>query len=97
MDALAGIASNTEIVHVLFRTLIDALAPTAGDPKYWRLNISKQITKRSEDFVFIGEKEVEVKLDDSDEAAKKAMLDAAIEFIRDEDKLIRQCAKALEL
>ncbi|KAF4310814.1 Oxidoreductase AflY [Botryosphaeria dothidea] len=74
----------TRIVHVLFRTLIDALAPDAGKPKYWRLNISKEIMKKVKEFI-VCEKEVEVKMDDADEAARKAMIDAANEYIKVND------------
>lgn len=94
MAALASIATNTEVVHVLFRTLIDTLAPHAGKPKYWRLNISKEIMKKVKEFL-VCEKEVEVKMDDADEAARKAMIDAANEYMKANDQLIEECANAL--
>ena len=43
VEALAGTATNTEIVHILFRTLIDAFAPHPGVKKYWRMNIGTKI------------------------------------------------------
>ncbi|EFQ32119.1 patatin-like phospholipase [Colletotrichum graminicola] len=36
---LAGIATNTEIVNTLFRSLINALAPAVGKKKYWRFSV----------------------------------------------------------
>ncbi|KAF3910728.1 hypothetical protein ABW21_db0208933 [Orbilia brochopaga] len=41
--AFASVATNTEIVHVLFRTLINAFAPRPQGKKYWRLNIGKSL------------------------------------------------------
>ncbi|KAK6531861.1 hypothetical protein TWF694_003026 [Orbilia ellipsospora] len=43
LEALASIATNTEITHILFRTLINAFAPKTIAKKYWRLNFGKHI------------------------------------------------------
>ncbi|KAK2009896.1 patatin-like phospholipase [Colletotrichum eremochloae] len=39
VTGLAGIATNTDIANVLFRTLINAFAPPAGVKKYWRFSV----------------------------------------------------------
>lgn len=44
----ANIATNSEIVHILFRTLIDAYAPKPLSKKYWRLNVSEAIPEWDE-------------------------------------------------
>ncbi|KAL1613498.1 hypothetical protein SLS54_010563 [Diplodia seriata] len=41
MGAMASIATNTQITHILFGTLIKALAPVAAEQKYWRLNLGQ--------------------------------------------------------
>lgn len=37
--ALAGIATNSEITNILFRSLINAFAPQPMGKKYWRFNV----------------------------------------------------------
>jgi hypothetical protein len=36
---MSGVATNTELTHILFRTLINAYAPNPCQDKYWRLNV----------------------------------------------------------
>ena len=50
--AWASIVANTEIIHILFRTLINAYAPKAMTKKYWRLNVSE---KDGETYKKVGE------------------------------------------
>ncbi|KNG89948.1 hypothetical protein ANOM_001675 [Aspergillus nomiae NRRL 13137] len=41
--SLAANATNSEIMHILFRTLLDAYAPKIMRAKYWRLNVGHEI------------------------------------------------------
>lgn len=52
--ALAGVATNLEITHILFRTLLTAFAPTNGQQKYWRFNIEGTIEEKY-DYKGVGE------------------------------------------
>jgi hypothetical protein len=36
---LTGIATNTDVVNILFRSLINAFAPRGMNKKYWRFNV----------------------------------------------------------
>lgn len=36
---MAGIATNTEVTNILFRSLINAFAPHPMAKKYWRFNV----------------------------------------------------------
>lgn len=84
------------MAHILFRTLLDAYAPVAQDKKYYRLNISKEIMKRIQK-VWLLNKDVtvEVKMDDVDKAARKALLDAAEEYIKANGQQLQDCANLL--
>ena len=86
------------MAHILFRTLLDAYAPVAQDKKYYRLNIGKEIMKRiQEGWLFTKEVTVEVKMDDVDEAARKALLEAADEYIKTNGQLLQDCANLLKI
>ncbi|GAB1202606.1 hypothetical protein APSETT445_001225 [Aspergillus pseudonomiae] len=47
--SLAANATNSEIMHILFRTLLDAYAPQTMRAKYWRLNVGHEIPGWPED------------------------------------------------
>ncbi|KAM0499156.1 hypothetical protein ACHAP8_005867 [Fusarium lateritium] len=36
--ALSGVATNSDVVNILFRSLINAFAPKSMQKKYWRFN-----------------------------------------------------------
>jgi hypothetical protein len=84
MAGFASIATNTEIIHVLFRTLVDAFAPKPGK-KYWRLNIGTLIDDNYDE---IGE------MDDA--KALPALLKVTNKYIVDKDVMITECANALK-
>lgn len=46
--SFASVATNAEIMHVLFSCLIDAFAPPSRTTKYWRLNVHKVIEQWNE-------------------------------------------------
>lgn len=104
--SFAAVATNTEITHILFRTLIDAFAPRPLARKYWRMNVQKVIPGEDK-FVrpgwFGGKKEFVKGLDDYDdpgalddvEAARGRLTDWTKEFIRTEEKMIQDCAASL--
>ncbi|GME65109.1 FabD/lysophospholipase-like protein [Neofusicoccum parvum] len=96
MIALSSVATNTEMTHVLFQTLVDSFAPDAGQTKYWRLNIKDQIMHEVEEGWIIKTKKcVEVKMDDGDQGAREAMKRATTAFVQKEENLIKGCAVAL--
>ncbi|KAL1626757.1 hypothetical protein SLS56_006750 [Neofusicoccum ribis] len=86
-SALSGIATNTEIVQLLFSTLINAYAPKATEPKYWRLNVSTYI-KDKDNYEDPG------KLDDL-KALKKFEIKTR-DYIAKESQTIQNCANALK-
>lgn len=92
ISAITAAATNSDIAHLLFRTLIDAFAPNSGKPKYWRLNVNKPIRKvidgqEPEDY------EKMVDLDDS--GAAKVLEDSAEEYIEEINADIQKCLDAI--
>ena len=49
IKGFASIATNSEIMHVLFHGLIDSFAPRPVTKKYWRLNVGEKIPEWEED------------------------------------------------
>ncbi|KAI1412648.1 FabD/lysophospholipase-like protein [Hypoxylon sp. FL1857] len=102
----ASIATNAEITHILFRGLIDAFAPRTRAPKYWRLNVSKEVPAWDEErrkWFFWREKvhhhddyEGMVDIDDTSGARGKLM-DMTKEYLgrKDVQEAIKACAEAL--
>ncbi|KAK6495233.1 hypothetical protein TWF481_003259 [Arthrobotrys musiformis] len=43
VGTFTSVATNTELTHLLFRTLIDAFAPHTKGKKYFRLNVGKHV------------------------------------------------------
>ncbi|KAI1176857.1 acyl transferase/acyl hydrolase/lysophospholipase [Nemania sp. FL0916] len=43
MASFAAVATNAELMHSVFRGLIDAYAPLPQTPKYWRLSVYKAV------------------------------------------------------
>lgn len=41
-EGFASAATNSQLTHVLFKTLINAYAPRPTNKKYWRLNIGEE-------------------------------------------------------
>jgi hypothetical protein len=41
IEEFAGVATNTQLMHLLFQALVDAYAPESGRQKYWHLNIGE--------------------------------------------------------
>ncbi|KAI1761318.1 acyl transferase/acyl hydrolase/lysophospholipase [Hypoxylon sp. FL1150] len=48
-ESFSNLATNTEVTHILFRGLVNAFAPHARTPKYWRLNVSEEIPEYDEE------------------------------------------------
>lgn len=54
MGVISSIATNTQITHILFGTLINSLAPVAGNPpKYWRLNVGQHGQDKEPDEAYL--------------------------------------------
>lgn len=92
VSALTAAATNTEITHLLFRTLIDAFAPNSGKPKYWRLNVNKPIGKCIDGQDPENYEKV-VALDDS--GAAKVLEKGAKEYIDEVGADIQKCVDAI--
>ncbi|KAK6359101.1 hypothetical protein TWF696_000268 [Orbilia brochopaga] len=102
--AFASIATNTEIIHVLFRTLINAFAPKPTGKKYWRLNIGKKIAEYDEvqkggwfsKDTIVHHSEDWAKIGDLDDVkALKGLEDMMMEYIADNQTLFEECAASL--
>ena len=102
-----SIATNTQVMHILFRCLINAFAPKPQGKKYWRLNISEEIPEWKEkthplcDVFGIFEKEVlhmqdYRKLGDLDDVGSlPELLKMTDNYIMAQSKDIADCAAAL--
>ncbi|GAB7348910.1 hypothetical protein MBLNU459_g7600t1 [Dothideomycetes sp. NU459] len=105
--SFAGAATNSEIIHVLFRTLINAFAPTAQTKKYWRLNVGQEIPEWKEEKStgwFVKKKEVITHLDNyedviemDDVAQIQVLEDKTKEYIEAQKDAIQECANALKV
>jgi hypothetical protein len=102
--ALSSIATNTQIIHVLFRALINAFAPKPLGKKYWRLNIGEEIpawVEHVEGGWFSAPKDIKhlddfKKLGDLDDIkALKQLLEMADQYIESQKDTITECAQAL--
>lgn len=105
--AVPGIATNTQVMHILFRCLINAFAPKPQGKKYWRLNIGEEIPEWNEkthpfyDIFGLFEKEIlhmqdYRKLGDLDDVDKlPELLKMTDDYIRLQQKDIGECAAAL--
>ncbi|KAE8316851.1 acyl transferase/acyl hydrolase/lysophospholipase [Aspergillus transmontanensis] len=91
--SLAAAATNSEITHILFRTLLDAYAPEVLQEKYWRLNVGREIPAWGEDAKVVDNEEVP-DLDgikDIKEFLKKTEL-----YIKEQDDLIESCVDTIK-
>ena len=90
----ACVWANTEIVNVLFRSLVDAFAPRPMARKYFRLNVAEVVppTKPGQlpSYVAIG------KLDDTKAVEKLRRMTHDYMARTDVAKLLEDAAKALE-
>ncbi|KAK6524472.1 hypothetical protein TWF281_011380 [Arthrobotrys megalospora] len=101
IGAFASIATNTELTHVLFRTLIDAFAPQARGKKYFRLNVGKYIGNWEQKVGLLWREKVHHyddwekigKLDDVE--ALQPLMKLAEQYIKDNHKLFQECADSL--
>ena len=93
LTALSSVATNSQIIHVLFRTLIDAYAPKPLVSKYFRLNVGESTGTLEQDkrelnnFREVGE------MDDTN--ALKRLLKMTKGYLDKQQDLISDCAKAL--
>lgn len=104
--ALTEAATNSELTHILLRTLLDAYAPRTVTPKYWRLNVSVEIPewdeKKSE---WLGLKKYTVKHLDNykdvgeldDLLALETLKEMTNDYIKAQDEAISKCVEALQI
>ena len=76
IKGFASIATNSEIMHVLFHGLIDSLAPRPVTKKYWRLNVGEKIPEWEEDSGWWFSKYKELHLDNYKDVGEMDDLDA---------------------
>lgn len=105
--AVPNVATNTQIIHILLRCLINAFAPKPQGKKYWRLNIGEEIPAWNEktypfwDIFHQFEKDIMhmqdyKKLGDLDDVASLSELVQMTEkYIAAQDQDISDCAAAL--
>lgn len=42
-ESFISVATNSELINIMFRTLLDAFAPVVRERKYWRMNVYKDV------------------------------------------------------
>ncbi|KAF3388415.1 Phospholipase A I [Penicillium rolfsii] len=42
-ESYISVATNSELMNIMFRTLLDAFAPVVREHKYWRMNVYKDV------------------------------------------------------
>jgi len=92
-QGFSAIATNTQIIHVLFRALINAFAPKATGKKYWRLNIGEETGGLGEDLKDLHSYKATGDLDDT--GALKELMKMTEEYIAAQKDEIDACAEAL--
>lgn len=103
-ESFAAIATNSQIIHVLFRTLVDAFAPQPKAKKYWRLTVGEEIPEWDEEktsWLFWKTKEKHLdnyknvgELDDI--GALEGLMQMTNSYIVAQDGQIGDCANALK-
>lgn len=99
----AAAACNTELTHILFRSLVNAFAPRAMGKKYWRLNVGEpdwDETKRK--WYYFGKYSVHHEdeyrdigaLDDV--GALKLLMEMTEKYVVEQEGPITECANALK-
>ncbi|THY67593.1 hypothetical protein D6C94_10581 [Aureobasidium pullulans] len=105
-EALASAATNSELTNILFRTLLDAYAPTSATHKYWRLNVSVEIPADIEEksgWLGFG-RHTEKHPDNYEDVgalddllALEKLKDMTRGYIKAQDEVILECCKALHM
>lgn len=71
VGVISSIATNTQITHILFGTLINSLAPVAGKlPKYWRLNVGQRGQDKTPDEAYLQALKKDAELPAMDDSGK---------------------------
>ncbi|RVD89309.1 uncharacterized protein DFL_000323 [Arthrobotrys flagrans] len=103
LDSFVSIATNTELTHILFRTLVNAFAPHARGKKYFRLNVGKYIGDWEETEGHLWWRETVHHYDDwakvgklDDVEALKPLMVLAEQYIKDNETLFGECATSLK-
>lgn len=89
----AGAATNTQIIHILFRTLLNAFAPKPMGKKYFRLNIGEETGNLGKDLEDLHSYKETGSLDDV--GALKELLKMTDAYLQAQQDEIKQCAKTL--
>lgn len=100
-----SVAGNSELINILFRTLIDAFAPVGREKKYWWMNVHKDIAEekvvrtgwlglKKEIVRVLNNYEDPGALDDVESALGK-LTDWTKAYIVQEEKMIMDCASAV--
>ncbi|KAJ5689918.1 hypothetical protein N7462_004310 [Penicillium macrosclerotiorum] len=106
LKSYISVATNSEITHIMFRTLIDAFAPAARQKKYWRLNVSRPIPGEEkvieEGYLWWKKKHLVKVLDNYESPGELDDLQAlkklevwTKDYIEQEVKLIQGCVEAI--
>ncbi|KAF8238015.1 FabD/lysophospholipase-like protein [Tricholoma matsutake] len=87
VDGFSSAATNSQLINILFKALLDAYAPATATKKYWRLNVGELIPG-TDNYKDLGELDDLTKIDEF-----RKMTNAYIEAQQD---LIKDCASALK-
>lgn len=101
---MAGIATNTEVTNILFRSLVNAFAPRPMAKKYWRFNVGDGLPDWVEEdgvwkWTLLGERQEEERGELDDTAAIPKTEQKAAEYLDlpAAKKLIGECAACLRV
>ncbi|KAJ5174317.1 uncharacterized protein N7482_000194 [Penicillium canariense] len=105
-ESYVSVATNSELINIMFRTLMDAFAPLVRQSKYWRMNVHKDIVNekkvveggwlnwKKDAVTGINNYENPGALDDV-KAALGKLTDWTKEYIVQEQTMIGECAAAI--
>ncbi|TFK32671.1 acyl transferase/acyl hydrolase/lysophospholipase [Crucibulum laeve] len=85
-DGLSGSTTNTQLTHILFKSILNAYAPDAGSRKYWRMNVG-EYNEKTDNYKDIGDLDDLTKID-----GFRTMTE---NYIKSQQELIDGCATKL--
>ena len=86
-EGLGAAATNSQLTHILFKTLLNAYAPNSGTKKYWRLNVG-ELDPKTDNYEALGELDDLTKIEEF-----RTKTEAYIEV---QKEAIAECADALK-
>ncbi|CZR57037.1 uncharacterized protein PAC_06926 [Phialocephala subalpina] len=96
IEAFASVATNSELIHILFRTLINAYAPTPNSTKYWRMNVGVPIPGTVDSHGNVVQLDNYQEIGGLDDVKKlEDLIAKTAQWVKDHPKDIQGCTTAL--